>query len=116
MDYGRLSKLARRVIEGTATIARLDHDEEQGRIAGGSRNVEATIILGTAFGHHQSQQNGACFAINKESLKQKTVLRAYADESLKNGIKLWYSETDIEEIKKQSIAQSGGAEADVYLK
>ena len=58
MDYGRISELARRVIEGTATIARLDTDEEQGRIAGGFRNVEATIVLGTAFGHHQSQQNG----------------------------------------------------------
>jgi len=115
MDYGRLSELAQRVIEGKATIARLDHDEEQGRIAGGRRNVEATIVLGTAFGHHQSQQNGACFAINEESLKQKTVLKAYADESLKNGIKLWYSETDIEDIKDKSIAQSGGAEADVYF-
>ena len=49
MEYGKLSALAQRVIEGTATIARLDTDEEQGRIAGGFRNVEATIVLGTAL-------------------------------------------------------------------
>jgi hypothetical protein len=100
MDYGRLSELARRVIEGTATIARLDKEEEQGRIAGGRQNVEASIVLGTAFGHYQSQQNSACYPISEESLKQKTVLKAYADESLTNDVKLWYSEADIEEIKK----------------
>ena len=115
MEYGKLSELARRVISGKATIARLDKDEEQGRIAGGFRNVEATIVLGTTFGHNQSQQNGACCAINEESAKQKAVLKVYADESLKNGIKLWCSEADIEEIKSQAIAQSGGAEADVYF-
>jgi len=115
MEYGKLSKLAQQVIEGKATIARLDKDEEQGRIAGGCRNVEATIILGTAFGHNQSQQNGARCAINEESSKQKAVLKAYADEWQRNGVKIWYSETDIEKIKNQSIAQSGGAEADVYF-
>ena len=34
---------------------------------------------------------------------------------MKIGIRLWYSHDYIEEIKKQSIAQSGGAEADVYF-
>ena len=115
MEYGKLSALAQRVIEGTATIARLDTDEEQGRIAGGFRNVEATIVLGTALENNQCQQDGPCRAINKESAKQKNILKMYADESLKNGIKLWYSEADIEEIKNQAIAQSGGAEADVYF-
>ena len=115
MEYGRISEFARQVITGKAAIARLDKNEEQGRIAGGCRNVEATIVLGTAFGHNQSQQHGASCAINEESAKQKAVLKAYADESLKNGITLWYSEADIEEIRNQSIAQSGGAEADVYF-
>jgi hypothetical protein len=115
MEYGKLSELARRVIAGKATIARLDRDEEQGRIAGGCRNVEASIVLGTAFEHHQGKQNGVCYAINEEAAQQKAVLKAYADELLKNNVKLWFSEADIEEIKKQSIAQSGGAEADVYF-
>ena len=115
MEYGKLSELARRVVAGTATITRLDKAEEQGRIAGGSRNVEATIVLGTAFGHHQCKQNGTCCLINEQSAQQKAVLKAFADEALKNDVKFWYSEADIEEIKQKSIAQSGGAEADVYF-
>ena len=115
MEYEKLSELAQRVITGKATITRLDNDEEQGRIAGGRRNVEASIILGTAIDYHKSQQNGACKTINKESARQKAILKAYTDELLKNGVSLWYSEDDIEEIKKRSIAQSGGAEADVYF-
>ena len=115
MEYGKLSELARRVVAGTATIARLDRAEEQGRIAGGYRNVEATLVLGTAFGHYQGEQNGTRNLINEQSAQQKAVLKAYTDESLKNGVKLWYSEADIEEIKQKAIAQSGGAEADVYF-
>jgi len=65
MDYGKLSELAKRVVAGKATIARLDTAEEQGRITGGCRNVEATIILGTTFGYNQSKQNGACCHINE---------------------------------------------------
>jgi hypothetical protein len=115
MEYGKLSELARRVVAGTATIARLDKAEELGRIAGGIRNVEATIVLGTAFGYYQGEQNGTRSPINEQSAQQKAVLTAYADEAMKNGVKLWCSETDIEEIKQKSIAQSGGAEADVYF-
>ena len=115
MEYDKLSELAQRVITGKATIARLDKDEEQGRIAGGRRNVEATVILGASFEHHQSQQYGSGWTINQEAARQKAVLKAYTDELLKHGAKLWYSEANIEEIKKQSIAQAGGAEADVYF-
>jgi len=115
MEYGRLSELAQRVIAGKATIARLDKDEEQGRIAGGFRNVEATIVLGTSLEHHQSQQYGSSRAVNVTAAKQKAVLKAYTEELLVHGTKLWYSEADIEKIKKQSVAQSGGAEADVYF-
>jgi len=42
-------------------------------------------------------------------------LRTYTDDLLRTGTNLWYSEANIKEIKKQSIAQSGGAEADVYF-
>ena len=42
-------------------------------------------------------------------------MKAYTDELLKHGTKLWYSESDIDDIKKQSIAQAGGAEADMYF-
>ena len=115
MEYDKLSELTHRVITGKAKITRLDKDEEQGRIAGGYRNVEATIVLGTAFEYYQSQQHGTCRIVNKASAQQKTVLKAYTDELLKNGTNLWYSEADIDKIKNNSIAQSGGAEADVYF-
>jgi len=69
MEYDKLSELARRVIAGKATIARLDRDEEQGRIAGGCRNVEATIVLGASFEHHQSQQQSGGWALNRIYLK-----------------------------------------------
>ena len=115
MDYGKLSEITRRVVAGKATIARLDRLEEQGRIAGGSRNVEATLVLGTAFGHHQSEQESTSYTINEKSAKQKKVLKTYTDELLKNGVRLWYSGADIEKIKNKAIAQSGGAEADVYF-
>ena len=80
MDYGKLSELVRQIIAGKAAIERLDRIEEQGRIAGGSRNVEATLVLGTALGHHQGEQNGARSLINEQSAQQKGVLKAYADE------------------------------------
>ena len=115
MEYDKLSELAQRVITGKATITRLDKDEEQGRIAGGRRNVEATIVLGASLDYNQSQQQGCGWDINQEAARQKAVLKAYTDELLKHGVKLWFSEADIEEIKKQSIAQAGGAEADVYF-
>ena len=115
MEYGRLSELAQRIITGKATIARLDKDEEQGRIAGGYRNVEASIVIGTAVEHHQSQQNGISRTVNEEAARQKAILKSYTGELLKHGINIWYSKDDIEKIKDCSIAQSGGAEADVYF-
>lgn len=46
LNHGNLETLAGRVESGTATIARLDPSEEQGRIEGGRRNVEASLVLG----------------------------------------------------------------------
>ena len=115
MEYDKLSELAQRIIAGKATIARLDKDEEQGRIAGGCRNVEATIVLGTAIDYHQGQQYGGSWTISQEAARQKATLKAYSNELLKYDTKLWYSDVYIDEIKKQSIAQAGGAEADVYF-
>ena len=115
MNYDKLSEYTQQIITGKATIARLDKLEEQGRIAGGGRNVEAAIVLGTAFGNNKSEQNGSLCPVNQESFRQKQVLKTYADMALQNGIKFWYSENDIDVIKNRAIAQSGGAEADVYF-
>ena len=46
IDYERLRDVSERVIGGKAAITRLNSKEEQGRISGGRRNVEASIHLG----------------------------------------------------------------------
>ena len=45
IDYGKLENVAGRVRSGSLEIKRLDRQGEQGRIAGGKRNVEASLIL-----------------------------------------------------------------------
>ena len=115
MNYEEISTIAGRIIDGTAAIARLDPEEERGRIAGGKRNVEAAIVIGTAFAANQSKQSSSCNAINVLSAQQKVALKNYADYKERTREKLWYSEADIENLKKQAIAQSGGAEADVFF-
>jgi len=115
MDYEEISTIAGRIISGTATITRLDSEEERGRIAGGRRNVEATLVLGTAFAANQGKQSGSCLNLNELSALQKGELKQYAEYVEQKGKKLWYSEVDIENLKKQAIAQSGGAEADVFF-
>jgi len=104
-----------RPLSGTATITRLDPEEERGRIAGGRRNVEAALVLGTAFAVNQGKQSGSCLNLNELSALQKGELKQYAEYVEQKGKKLWYSEVDIENLKKQAIAQSGGAEADVFF-
>ncbi|GHT51960.1 hypothetical protein AGMMS49982_10910 [Bacteroidia bacterium] len=115
MDYEKLSIIAEQVIAGKATITRLDNEEEQGRIAGGRRNVEATLAIGTANELHKDKQIGANIAINEQSAQQKSILKQYAELTEQNGNKIWYSQQDIDCLKDNSIAQSGGAEADVYF-
>ena len=115
MHYDEISIIADRIISGTAAITRLDPEEERGRIAGGRRNVEATLVLGTAFATNQGKQSGSRPTINDLSALQKAALKQYAEQAEQKGEKLWYSEVDIEKLKEQAIAQSGGAEADVYF-
>jgi len=67
MHYDEISTIANRIINGTAAITRLDPEEERGRIAGGRRNVEATLVLGTAFATDQGKQSGSCSTINELS-------------------------------------------------
>ena len=44
IDYERVKNIAERVVSGTSRIVRLNDREEQGRILGGQRNVEASLI------------------------------------------------------------------------
>lgn len=46
--YIKINNYAGQIFEGTKHINRLSREEEQGRIAGGKINVEATLLLGTS--------------------------------------------------------------------
>lgn len=63
---------AERIIKGEQILKRLSPEEEQGRLLGGSRNVEATIILGT------------------ENSSNKNVKRGYSREEQEVRLNGWY--------------------------
>ncbi len=46
MDHEQVKTVARRVISGESKIVRLNEREERGRILGGRRNVEASLLIG----------------------------------------------------------------------
>ena len=50
IDYERVREIAKEIVHGTSRIIRLDDAEEQGRIFGGQRNVEASLIAGAEEG------------------------------------------------------------------
>ena len=61
VDYERVKEIARRIVSGTSRIVRLDDREERGRILGGQRNVEASLIAAASEGADREgfDQSGA---------------------------------------------------------
>ena len=57
INYEELNKYSNEIINGTIYINRLLLAEEGGRIAGGERNVEASIILATNEASNPTKQN-----------------------------------------------------------
>jgi len=57
INYEAVKNVAGRIERGEATIKRLDTDGEQGRIAGGKRAIESSIIL--ARGERASEESGS---------------------------------------------------------
>ncbi|MDR0605991.1 MAG: hypothetical protein LBG80_17015 [Bacteroidales bacterium] len=112
-DYEKVSELADRILEGTAKITRLDREEEHGRIAGGRRNVEASLYLAAKAGYDTVEQGNSTGTASKEltAKRQEESLKEYA---VKAGI--WYAPEKIEkEIKEKSIGENGGWESNVYF-
>ena len=79
MNYEELRNVAGRVIEGTATITRLDSKEEQGRISGGRRNVEASILLGANA--ETERGDGTTVSGRGESQAPEKLLERYAKDT-----------------------------------
>jgi hypothetical protein len=113
IDYDKVTELADKVLKGTARITRLDREEERGRIAGGRKNVEATLYLAGKAGYDTVESGSGTGNTSKESTagKQEQWLREYAEK-----VGIWYSPERIEkEIKEKSIGENGGWESNVYF-
>ena len=95
LAFQKIKKDAKSIIEGKSFFNRLSLSEEQGRIAGGRRNVEASIVVAESKGAGTEAE---------QSKQQEQDLEIYAK---KEGI--WFPDYEIfgEEIDR-------GSEAKVY--
>jgi hypothetical protein len=48
INYEQVKQLGSRIVSGESKVVRLNEREEQGRILGGSRNVEASLLIGAS--------------------------------------------------------------------
>jgi hypothetical protein len=102
--YKKDIEIAGEILMGRKSIRRLSEEEEQGRIAGGRRNVEASIIIGRRGGTYQ--KNGSQQRLNFS--EQEQLLKDYA---LSVGI--W---NKFDDIATKAFKQfQSGAESKVFL-
>ena len=113
INYEQVRQLSSRAISGSVQIIRLNEREEQGRIRGGRRNVEASILLGAEESPSRgiearsgSEQAGKRESRTQIRQRQEKLLEDYAKES---GI--WY---DHDKLKASYKYFASGEEADVY--
>ena len=99
--YQKIKDYAERIIKGEQVLKRLSPEEEQGRLLGGSRNVEATIILGT------DEKTGRRLERSYSREEQEVRLKEYAKQE---GI--WIEDYLKTDWGKQKIGSGG--EAFVY--
>lgn len=89
INYEASNAIARRVVSGEQAIERLDPEGERGRIAGGERTLEATILLAADEARRQtaSPGGGAYVASRSDAARsrQEKLLEGYAK---REGI--WY--------------------------
>ena len=98
-DYAQVKTTAKRIISGKSRIIRLNDGEEQGRIYGGSRNVEASLIAGAEESSSEERESR-----RSKIQRSEEALEAYARHE---GI--WFDDLDLE---YPQIAE--GFEAIVY--
>jgi hypothetical protein len=104
MDYAYVRRTVDEIEQGNKQILRLPEGAEKGRIAGGRRTLETSVILGIA---KEADREKPCKHEIKE--KQEFLLEIYAKHE---GI--WFDyENDIEQ-KWEGVEGRGGQEAEVY--
>ena len=74
-NYETVKDVAGRIRSGELEIERLDRQGERGKIAGGQRNVEASIILGADAGAGQKAARGPELAAVQR--RQEALLEQY---------------------------------------
>lgn len=110
IDYGRVKDVAGRVESGELEIRRLDPGGERGRVEGGRRNVEASLILAAneAAGQKAARGDGSRVDSHADSIKrQERELEEYAK---REGI--WFKPGHFPE----RLYVGKGGEARVYQK
>jgi len=102
-NFEKIQDHARRIIGGEIVLERLSPEEEQGRIRGGRRNVEASLLLGAnAIGDSTAPE-----LIDGLITEQENLLREYA--------KADNSYVDYDTIDKNWEKRGGGSEATIYF-
>ncbi|MFA6728994.1 MAG: hypothetical protein WCS17_12395, partial [Prevotella sp.] len=99
IDYDKLKEISGRIESGGSTITRLNSAEEQGRIKGGRRAIEASILTGAT---RRTDRRGL-----PPSESEEVILKKYAE---KEGI--FFSREDIENMSERKMPS--GAESEVY--
>jgi hypothetical protein len=79
---------ANEILMGRRRICRLSPEEEKGRIAGGRRNVEASVILGAGRGTNEKNESKQRFRAT--AAEQENCLREYA-----KSVDIWIQYDDI---------------------
>lgn len=106
LDYEQLGHITDRIESGEFEIARLNSKEEQGRIAGGRRNVETSLIIGANASPNQAERRDSGETRKERNQRLESALEDYANHE---GIWLDYGK-----LLKDLAYLSKGEEAEVF--
>ena len=105
IDYKNLNIISDEIIKGTKRIDALNKEEEQGRVKGGRKNVEASIICKAIKQIHQNDTN---FDADTRRVEEERLVLEYAK---KEGC--FFDKEKLDEIISQKLAR--GAESQVFI-
>ncbi|MDL2323438.1 hypothetical protein LJC52_05570, partial [Bacteroidales bacterium OttesenSCG-928-A17] len=104
INYENLEEVSRRTESGDTTITRLNPEEEQGRIRGGRKAIEASILSGAA----RRPDRGRLPTTGAETAKvEESILKKYAEDTSS-----LLSREDIESMSVRKFPS--GQESEVY--
>lgn len=109
IDYEQVKDVASRVISGTSKIVRLNEREERGRILGGRRNVEASIICGAETSADRAESRGNS-QTKEDRIGAKRRVEAQLEKYAKNE-NIWF---DYDEFVNSHTHLKDGEEARVF--